>query len=45
MYSAGVLKMSLPYSQEDIQAAVIEVVRINKLEEGYIRPIIFFWLW
>ncbi|HVV68246.1 MAG TPA: branched-chain amino acid transaminase [Gammaproteobacteria bacterium] len=42
LYSAGALKMSLPYSQKDIEAAAIEVVRINKLEEGYIRPIIFF---
>ncbi|EKD74550.1 MAG: hypothetical protein ACD_44C00405G0001 [uncultured bacterium] len=41
-YSAGVLKMPVPYSKEEITQAIIDVVRVNKLEEGYIRPIAFY---
>jgi len=42
LYSAGVLKMPLTYSKEDIIKAIIEVVRSSKLDAGYIRPIAFF---
>lgn len=42
MYSAKTLKMLLPYSKDEITAAIIEVVNKNKLEEGYIRPIAFY---
>jgi branched-chain amino acid aminotransferase len=31
-----------PYSQEEIENAVKETVKTNKLEEGYIRPLLFF---
>lgn len=41
-YSATALKMPMPYSKEEIIAAIIEVVRVNKLEAGYIRPIAFY---
>ncbi len=39
--SAHVMKMKIPYSVNEIEQAIIETVRINKLEEGYIRPIAF----
>ncbi|WP_028388970.1 branched-chain amino acid transaminase [Legionella fairfieldensis] len=41
-YSANVLKMTLPYSKEEIITAVKEVVGNSKLEAGYIRPIAFY---
>lgn len=42
LYSANTLKMHLPYTRDEIIAAIIEVAAINKLEEGYIRPIAFY---
>jgi branched-chain amino acid aminotransferase len=41
-YSASVLKMNLPFSEEEIVQAVTETVRKNKLECGYIRPLVYF---
>lgn len=41
-YSAMALKMPLPYSQEEIVAAIKELVAKNKIESGYIRPIAFY---
>jgi branched-chain amino acid aminotransferase len=41
-YSANALKMNLPYSKEEITHAVKEIVTMNKLEAGYIRPIVFY---
>ena len=42
LYSTSVLKMNLPYSQDDIINAVKELVRQNELPAGYIRPIAYF---
>lgn len=42
LYSANTLKMALPYSCDEICDAVQEVVRVNELPCGYIRPIAFF---
>jgi branched-chain amino acid aminotransferase len=39
--SAHVMKMKIPYSQPEIEQAIIETVRVNDLESGYIRPIAF----
>jgi len=39
--SAHVMKMKIPYSAPEIERAIIETVRVNALEEGYIRPIAF----
>ncbi|MBI3359024.1 MAG: branched-chain-amino-acid transaminase, partial [Nitrospirae bacterium] len=39
--SAHVMKMKIPYSAHEIEQAIIETVRVNKLSEGYIRPIAF----
>jgi branched-chain amino acid aminotransferase len=40
--SAHIYMMKMPYSREEIMEAQLEVVRANKLESCYIRPIAFF---
>jgi branched-chain amino acid aminotransferase len=37
--SAKILRMSIPFGFEDVMAAQIEVIRANKLDSGYIRPL------
>ncbi|NIM18889.1 MAG: branched-chain amino acid transaminase [Candidatus Latescibacteria bacterium] len=39
--SAKVYRMDPPYSQEQISDAIKETIRINKLEECYIRPVVY----
>lgn len=41
-YSAKVLEMKIPYSKKDFKKAIIETCAVNKVPEGYIRPIIFY---
>ena len=41
LHSAVILGIDSPFSGKDIYDAIIQVVRENKLEECYIRPIIF----
>jgi len=40
--SAHIFQMKLPYDKETINAAQLDVVRANKLESCYIRPICFY---
>ncbi len=40
-YSVHVAELKIPFSQLEIEQAVIETVKANKLEEGYIRPLVF----
>ena len=40
--SAHILQMRIPYSQDELNQAQRQVVAANGLEEGYIRPIVFF---
>jgi branched-chain amino acid aminotransferase len=40
--SAHIYRMKLPYSREELLEAQKEVVRANKLESAYIRPIAFY---
>lgn len=40
--SFSIFGVPSPYSQQEIEKAIIETVKVNKLEEGYIRPILFF---
>jgi len=40
--SAHIYQMALPYDQAAINAAQLEVVRANKLESCYIRPLAFY---
>jgi branched-chain amino acid aminotransferase len=42
LYSTSVLKMQMPFTREEIIEAVKEVVRVNGLPAGYIRPIAFY---
>jgi len=39
--SAHVVQMKIPFSQKQIEDAVVETVRENRLDEGYIRPLAF----
>lgn len=39
--SAKILGIKVPFSPEAITKAILEVVSVNKLEECYIRPIVF----
>jgi branched-chain amino acid aminotransferase len=40
--STKILGMKMPYTPEQISAAQLEVVRANKLDEAYIRPMAFY---
>ncbi len=37
--SAKICDMAVPYSREQIEAACLDTLRANKLEEAYIRPL------
>ncbi len=39
--SAKILGINIPFSEEEITRAILEVISTNKLEECYIRPIVF----
>jgi branched-chain amino acid aminotransferase len=39
--SAKILGLKIPFSPEEIERACVETVRVNKLKECYIRPIVF----
>ena len=39
--SAKIYRMPIPYTQEEFINACLETVRINKLEECYIRPFVY----
>lgn len=40
--SALIVEMEIPFSHEEILKACADVVRVNKLEECYLRPLVFF---
>lgn len=40
--SAKILGMKMPYSHEQINEAQLEVLRANKLESAYLRPMVFY---
>jgi branched-chain amino acid aminotransferase len=40
--SAKIIGMKIPFSPEQINAAQLEVLRVNKLKEAYIRPMVFY---
>lgn len=40
--SAGCVDMTIPFSQEEVNQACIDVVQENRLETAYIRPICFY---
>ena len=39
--SAKIFLIDIPYAAEDIEKAIIETVRINNVQECYIRPLVF----
>lgn len=39
--SAKILRMKVPYTAESLKQACVELVEVNKLPEGYIRPLSF----
>jgi len=40
--SAAVYDLTIPYAQQQLAEATLDVVRVNKLENAYLRPIAFF---
>lgn len=42
LLSAGVLKMKVPYTNEQITKAILDTVRVNGLDSCYIRPLFFY---
>lgn len=41
-YSAESIQMKVPWSKKEFKQAVIETVRVNKMEACYIRPIFYY---
>ena len=39
--SAKIYKIEIPYTQEEVEEAILETVRVNDLDGCYIRPIVF----
>ena len=39
--SAKIYRMEIPYTQEEVTQAILETIRINKLDACYIRPVVF----
>jgi branched-chain amino acid aminotransferase len=39
--SAHIFQMNIPFSKAEIKKAIIETVRVNKLQECYIRPLVY----
>ena len=40
--SAKILGMPMPWSEDQVNAAILEVLKTNKLKEAYIRPMVFY---
>ena len=41
-YSARQLAVEIPYTQDEVSEAIIETVRVNKVKQGYIRPVVYY---
>ena len=39
--SARILGMKIPYTEEEISAACVEAARVQNIENGYVRPVVF----
>ncbi|RKX23430.1 MAG: branched chain amino acid aminotransferase [Candidatus Zixiibacteriota bacterium] len=39
--SAKIYRMDIPYSAEQIDQAIIDLISVNKLEGSYVRPVVF----
>jgi branched-chain amino acid aminotransferase len=40
--SAKFLKIKIPFSKKEIQKVILKLIKLNKIEECYIRPIVFY---
>jgi branched-chain amino acid aminotransferase len=41
-YSANAIRMTLPYRPEELKEVIKELLRMNKLAHGYVRPIAYY---
>ena len=39
--SAKIVELDVPYARAELTTAVLDTLRVNRLREGYIRPIIY----
>lgn len=39
--SAHIFRMEIPFTQKEVRDAIIETVKVNKLKECYIRPLVY----
>ncbi|GAB6035925.1 branched-chain amino acid transaminase [Fundidesulfovibrio butyratiphilus] len=39
--SAKIMQLVIPFTEEQVCDAIVETLRANKMEEGYIRPLVF----
>jgi branched-chain amino acid aminotransferase len=39
--SAHISGMQIPFTKEEFSAAIVETLRVNKMEAGYIRPLVY----
>ncbi len=39
--SAKTVEMDIPFTQEEICAAIVDTLKVNRLDQGYIRPLAF----
>ena len=39
--SCKIYRMEIPFSRDDINKAIIDLIKINKLDECYVRPIVY----
>jgi len=40
-HSAKMMRMEIPYTQDEINLAILETLRANNLKSAYIRPLVF----
>jgi len=41
-YSASALNMKIPFSEEELNKAQLDIVKVNEVKSGYIRPLAFY---
>ena len=41
-FSADTISMRIPFSEVEISSAIIETVKVNEIDTGYIRPLAYF---
>lgn len=39
--SGKIYRMDVPYTEQEISDAIMETIRVNKLEECYVRPVVY----